>query len=397
MIVVAVASGTSVDGCDVAAVDVGWDDDTVVMRVLGTVETPLPDGLSERVLATLPPARLGMEDVCRLDTDLGHAFADAASHGVRELAGGRADLVVSPGQTVFHDVVGNRCLGTLQLGQPAWIAERTGLPVVSDLRARDVAAGGHGAPLASTFDALWLAGVNPCTRTAALNLGGIANASVVDPAYGLVASFDTGPANCLLDVAASEASGGTLGYDEGGRLALGGRVDEPLLRRLLAHPYYDLSPPKSTGRELFSADYLAEVRAGSGVAGPDLLATLTELTALTVAGALRPYGVAEVVVSGGGARNPAVMAALGRSLDPAAVGTSGEHGVGGDAKESLLWALLGFLTWHGLPGTVVAGEAVSTGATVPRALGRITPGTLPLRMPMPRTSPPRALVVHPAP
>lgn len=394
MIVVAVASGTSVDACDVAAVEVGWEDDTVAMRVLGTAETELPEGLAQRVLATLPPARLGMEDVCRLDADLGHAFAQAAEHGVRRLAGGRADLVVSPGQTVFHDVAGDRCLGTLQLGQPSWIAERTDLPVVSDLRARDVAAGGHGAPLASTFDALWLAGVNPSERTAALNLGGIANVSVVDPAYGLVASFDTGPANCLLDLAAAEASDGDLGYDADGRLAAAGRVDHALLERMLAHPYFALGPPKSTGRELFSADYLKQVRDGAEIAGPDLLATLTELTARTVADALRPYAVAQVVVSGGGARNPVLMDALRRSVAPAELERSEDHGVGGDAKESLLWALLGFLTWHGLPGTVIAGERVSTGAAVPRVLGRITPGTMPLRMPTPRTSGLRALAVR---
>lgn len=394
MIIVSVASGTSVDACDVAAVDVGWEDDTVAMRVLGTAETELPAGLAQRVLATLPPARLGMEDVCRLDTSLGHAFAEAAEHGVRRLAGGRADLVVSPGQTVFHDVDGDRCLGTLQLGQPSWIAERTNLPVVSDLRARDVAAGGHGAPLASTFDALWLAGVSPCERTAALNLGGIANVSVVDPAYGLVASFDTGPANCLLDLAAAEVSDGTLGYDVDGRLAAAGRVDDVLLERMLAHPYFALGPPKSTGRELFSADYLKQVRDGADVTGPDLLATLSELTARTVADALRPYAVGRVVVSGGGARNPALMDALRRTVAPAELERSEEYGVGGDAKESLLWALLGFLTWHGLPGTVIAGERVSTAATAPRVLGRITPGTLPLRMPPPRTSGPRALVVR---
>ncbi|MDN5854475.1 MAG: anhydro-N-acetylmuramic acid kinase [Actinomycetia bacterium] len=371
MIVVSVASGTSVDGCDIAAADVDWGGDTVVMRPLGMATRPFPDGLSERVRTTLPPAQLGMKDVCRLDTDLGAALAEAAEFGVRELAGGAADLIVSPGQTVFHDVVDGRCIGTLQLGQPAWIADRTGVEVVSDLRAGDVAAGGHGAPLASTFDALWLAGLEPDRPLVALNLGGIANVSVFDPDAGLVCSFDTGPANCLLDVAAERVSGGTLTYDVDGQMAAAGSVDRALLDRLLDHPYFNLEPPKSTGRELFSADYLGDV---SGVFGPDVLATLTEFTASTVGDAVRPYEPGGVIVSGGGAGNPMLMRAIARHVAPAELTHSTEHGVDGGAKESLLWALLGFLTWHGVPGTVRTPDGVSTGARERRVLGRITPG-----------------------
>lgn len=371
MIIVAVASGTSVDGCDVAAVDVDWDADTVVMQPLGTSTRPFPEGLPERVRATFPPAEPGMQEVCRLDTDLGAALADAADFGVRELAGGAADLIVSPGQTVFHDIVDDECKGTLQLGQPAWIAERTGVDVVSDLRASDVAAGGHGAPLASTFDALWLAGLARDRPQVALNLGGIANVSVVDPGAGLVCSFDTGPANCLLDVAAERVSGGTLTYDVDGQMAAAGGVDRALLDRLLDHPYFELDPPKSTGRELFSADYLGDV---STVFGPDVLATLTEFTARTIGDAVRPYAPGGLIVSGGGADNPVLMRAIERHVAPAELRRSVEHGVDGDAKESLLWALLGFLTWHGVPGTVRTRDGVSTGAREPRVLGRITPG-----------------------
>ena len=388
MIVVAVASGTSVDGCDIAAVDLDWQDDTVLVRPLGFTTRPFPAGLSERVRATFPPAHLGMQEVCRLDADLGVAFADAAEVGVRELAGGDADLVVSPGQTVFHDVVDGECRGTLQLGQPAWIAERTGIAVVSDLRASDVAAGGHGAPLASTFDALWLAGLASDAPLAALNLGGIANVSVVDPDAGMVCSFDTGPANCLLDVATEQVSGGDLTYDADGRLAASGQVDRVLLARLLDHPYFGLEPPKSTGRELFSADYLGDV---SGVFGPDLLATLTEFTAKTIGDAVRPYAPSDVITSGGGADNPVLVRAIERHLAPAKLTGSTEHGVDGDAKESVLWALLGFLTWHGMPGTVRAGEGVSTGARLARVLGRITPGRSALQLPARRTTAPRAL------
>src|SRR5690554_1308626 len=195
----------------------------------------------------------------------------------REVLGDRpVDLVASHGQTVFHDVVDGRVEGTLQLGQPAWIAEATGAPVVSDLRVADVAAGGQGAPLASTWDALWLGGSD---RTQiALNLGGIANVTVVQPDGSLVA-FDTGPANALLDAVVAERTGAAM--DAEGALAAVGRVDEELLGLLLEDPYYLAAPPKTTGKEHFNLDLVrgALDRLGREVGTEDLVATLTELTA----------------------------------------------------------------------------------------------------------------------
>ena len=159
MRVIGVMSGTSYDAIDVAAADLELRDDAVVLHPLGARSVPYAGELRTRIADGLPPARTSYEEVCRLDTELGHAFADAAALGVRELGDGRADLVVSHGQTLYHWVdAGGRALGTLQLGQPAWIAERTGLPVVSDLRSRDVARGGNGAPLVSIFDVLLLGG-----------------------------------------------------------------------------------------------------------------------------------------------------------------------------------------------------------------------------------------------
>jgi anhydro-N-acetylmuramic acid kinase len=285
--------------------------------------------------------------------------------------------VVSPGQTVFHDVREGRCYGTLQLGQPAWVAERTGLPVVSDLRARDVAAGGQGAPLTSTFDALWLAG--PGGPRASINLGGIASVTVVGEEDDPVVAWDTGPATCLLDVAAARVTRGQHERDDEGRLALAGTVREDLLSILLEHPHFKLAPPVSTGREAFSAGYLDDVLARvPDVDGPDLLATLTELTAATVAEALRPYAVTEVVASGGGTHNPALMAALKRLLGQVPLVASDERGIPVDGKEVVMWALLGFLTWHG-----VAGATSATGAAEPRILGRVSPGREALRLPPP--------------
>ena len=385
MRIVAVASGTSADALDVGVVDVGLDGSSVTMEIVGTGAEPWPEDLRRALLDLLPPAATTAGSICQLDQRIGVAVAEAVDRVVSQLDR-PPHLVVSPGQTVFHDVRDGRCYGTLQLGQPAWIAERTGLPVVSDLRARDVAAGGHGAPLASTLDALWLAG--PGGPRAALNLGGIANVSVVGDEGQPVLAWDTGPANCLLDVAAHLVTDGRLGYDADGRLALAGEARPDLLALLLEHPHFNQAPPVSTGREAFSAGYLDDVLARlPEVSGPDLLATLTELTALTVARAVAPYGVMEVVASGGGVHNPALMEALRRRLDVRLV-TSDERGIPADAKEVVLWALLGFLTWHGLAGTTSA-----TGAREARVLGRITPGLEPLRLPKPAAWPPRRLRV----
>jgi anhydro-N-acetylmuramic acid kinase len=385
VIVVSVASGTSADGLDVAVVDLVWDGSTIQAALRHHATEPWPGGLRERLLALLPPASTTAADVCELDTRIGQAVGAAAARVVDRFP--ETELVVSPGQTVHHEVRHDRCLGTLQLGQPAWIAEATGLPVLSDLRARDVAAGGHGAPLASTFDALWLAG--PKGPRAALNLGGIANATVVGaPIDRAALAWDTGPANCLLDVASARATGGRLRFDEDGRLAASGSVRTDLREVLLAHPFFRLKPPKSTGRETFSAAYLDEVLSRFGdLRSGDLLATLTDLTATTVAQALAPYDVVEVVVSGGGARNPALMAALRQRLSPTPLLTSAELGLPVQAKEAVMWALLGFLTWHAVPGTNGA-----TGGR-PRVLGRITPGSEPLVLPQPAGIVPTRLIL----
>src|SRR3954454_19826916 len=181
-------SGTSCDGIDAAVADLSLEREAVTMACVGDLSAPYDDALRAAIEAALPPAQTTLEAVCRLDTLIGRAFAELAARAVERYAG---ELVVSHAQTVFHAAQE----GTLQIGQPAWIAERTGLPVVADLRVRDVAAGGQGAPLVSVFDTLLLSGGKP---RAALNLGGIANITVVGAATDAIA-FDTGPANALLD------------------------------------------------------------------------------------------------------------------------------------------------------------------------------------------------------
>ncbi|GII02054.1 anhydro-N-acetylmuramic acid kinase [Planobispora takensis] len=401
MRVLGLISGTSHDGIDRAVVDWSLDEAGVLT---GTVEhtgaTPYDPGLRARIVAALPPNRVGMEEVCRLDTLIGQAFADAASECPP------ADLVCSHGQTLFHWVEEGRVRGTLQLGQPAWIAERLGVPVVSDLRVRDVGAGGQGAPLVSCFDLLLLAGLPG--RSGALNLGGIANLTVRGgesaAAYDTMAydaaahdavacgatAYDTGPACALLDAVVLAATGRPC--DEDGRLAAAGKVCEPLLAELLAEPYYRRSPPKSTGKELFHLGYLDGFAAPYGLGLQDLLATLAALTAETAGAEIRRHRLETVVVSGGGVRNPVLMGMLRERAGTARLIASDELGVPSDAKEAIAFSLLGWLTAHGLPATVSG----CTGASGPRILGAITPGRGPLRLPDPACEAPARLRLVPA-
>ncbi len=375
-------SGTSADGLDVAVADLSHADGVVTLRPLHASTVPLPGELRAAALAVLPPAVTTAEALCRLDTDFGRFCGTAAAPVAREHG---AELIASLGQTVFHWVEGGIPRGTLQVGQPAWIAEATGLPVVSDLRARDIAAGGHGAPLASTLDALWLRGGD--APRAALNLGGIANITVVQP-DGRVLGLDTGPANCLLDLEAERVTG--VGYDVDGALAARGTVDAALLERMLGEPYFAAPAPKSTGRELFTAQWTAAMVGDARVADADLAATLAELSARTVADACRAHGVTEVVASGGGMHNPVLVQRLRANLTPSVLRSTDELGLPADAKEAYLVALLGWLTWHGVPGVVPGG----TGSRVPRVLGRLSPGTDPLQLPVPLNAV-RALEVVP--
>lgn len=223
----------------------------------------------------------------------------------------------------------------------------------------------------SLVDRLWLRG-RPGTPVA-LNLGGIANLTAPDGT-----AFDTGPACALLDAATRGLSGGRLHYDVDGALAARGTVHEPLLQRLLAEPYYALPAPKTTGKELFHLGYLRDALAGFGtLTAEDVIATLTRLTARTVADAVRAVRATEVIASGGGTRNPVLMAMLGAELPGVALRTSDALGLPSDAKEAYAFAVLGFLTLHGLAGT----DPASTGARHPSVLGSITPGRNGLRVP----------------
>ncbi|MEV0247466.1 anhydro-N-acetylmuramic acid kinase [Nocardia sp. NPDC050712] len=384
MRVIGLMSGTSHDAIDAVGAEIDLRDDTLHIRIAGLLSRPYPEPLRAELIAALPPGSIDMAAVCRLDTAIGQEFAAVAVAANTELFDGAADLVASHGQTVYHWVSQGTTHGTLQLGQPAWIAERTGLPVVSDFRARDIAAGGQGAPLVGLFDVLWLAG-RP-GRAAALNIGGIANVTVTGDSP---AAFDTGPGNALIDAAVAMATDGTEHFDRAGARAARGSVDHELLKHLLAEPYYSAPPPKSTGKELFNRAYLERVLRGGPLAPNDIVATVTALTAHTIADALGPHAPTEVIASGGGTRNPTLLAMLRQRLGTARLRTSDELGLPSAAKEATAFAVLGFLTAHGLTGSYAA----CTGAAHATVLGSVTPGAAGFAFPATPSTPPRRLTV----
>lgn len=386
MRVIGMISGTSFDAVEALLADICLEGEILTCELVEHRSVPYRPDLRASIASILPPAATTIEAVCRLDVAIGRYFAEVA----KDLADthGGVDAVCSHGQTVYHWVDGKTAMGTLQLGEPAWIAELTGAAVVSDVRNRDIAAGGHGAPLVSLLDVLLL-GEKPAVVSGSLNLGGIANITVVGPAQGPVA-FDIGPANALIDASVEWLSDGRLHYDRDGGWAGRGCADAKFVGRLLDDPYFALSPPKSTGKEHFNLEYVINRLNGAELSPEDVLASVTAATAEMVATAVHRYECLELVVSGGGTRNLALMRELQARLPGTTFMRSDELGVPEASKEALVFAIIGFLTLCGLPATVPS----CTGARQASVLGSVTPGRgLPERPPA-AVRPPTQLVVR---
>jgi anhydro-N-acetylmuramic acid kinase len=300
-----------------------------------------------------------------LNFQLGELYARAVLRAVKRY--GEVQLIGCHGQTVYHEGGAH----TLQIGEPAVVAERTGVPVVSNFRARDIAAGGQGAPLVPYVDYLLFRHPKRCR--VALNIGGIANITIIPPGAPPedVVAFDTGPGNMVIDALAKEYSEGKLNYDRGGRIARSGRVNNTLLGELLADSYYRLKPPKSAGREQYGAEFVMRMKS-SRLPLQDLIATATALTAQTIAFdvALNARGWPwELVVSGGGVHNPQIMASLAKELAGVTIAKSDAYGINADAKEAIAFAILAFETWRrkasNLPSATGAKHAVILGSITP--------------------------------
>ncbi len=380
MRVIGLISGTSADGVDAVLVDVERREGRIFLETLGTESLPYPDDLRQEVLDACRPESGRVDRICRLNALLGEWFATAALRVV-EASGLRpddVDLIASHGQTVYHATQpGQEPPSTLQFAEPAIIAERTGRTVVANFRPRDIAAGGQGAPLISYVDYLLFS--DPQHARALQNIGGIANITYLQPGGRPedVFAFDTGPGNMIVDALVADLFGER--FDRDGRIAASGGIDAALLSELLADPYFAQPPPKTTGREQFGVQFarrLRELGEARGLSPADLVATATALTARSIADAFTRYlpRIDELIVSGGGAANPTMVAWLADSLRERGFGPMIRRpeafGVSSDMKEAIGFAVLGYETLHGRVGTLPR----CTGARHAVVLGQIVPG-----------------------
>lgn len=380
MLIVGLMSGTSVDGIDAALCEITGAPPHLEARIVHAITFPYPPGFQARVLAASQPESGRVDELCQLNFALGELFAQATLRLIAESNQTPAgiDLIGSHGQTFWHSVEADGSVSaTLQLTEAAVLAERTGITTISSFRPRDIAAGGQGAPLTAYID--WLLLRHPTKWRAVQNIGGIGNVTFLPPLSDRTSqpkAFDTGPGNALIDSIMVQLTDGAEAYDRDAQLARRGRVDEEWLHHLLAHPYYALQPPKTTGRELFSQAMAAELIEEGQRRGNDpssIVATITTLTAQTIADAysrFAPAPVDEVILGGGGRHNPALADMLSGLLQPARVLTHEDIGMDSDNKEALVFAVLAHETWFNRPSTLPA----LTGADHPVVLGQITPG-----------------------
>ncbi len=381
MRVIGMISGTSADAIEVVVCDLDGEPPRLELDVLGARTERIDIELQRRIHAAATVEGSDVEGICLLDVEIAEAFAAAALATVAEMSLDPADIDIigSHGQTLWHAVRDDGTVaGSLQVGNGARIAERTGITTVSDLRSRDIAAGGQGAPIVAYVD--WLLSRHATAYRAIQNLGGIGNVAYLPPLADQTtppAAFDTGPANVLIDVLMTLLTDGRQSFDRDGATAAGGAVDQSWIRELLAHPYFERQPPKTTGRELFGpgmGSQLLEAGRGRGLSDEDIVATVTAFSADSVADQYRrflPVAPDEVIVAGGGTRNPMIMTRLAQVLPAGTrVFTYEDLGYASQQKEAMAVAVLAYETWHGRPGTLPA----FTGVHHPVLMGAINPG-----------------------
>ncbi|MDQ3831973.1 MAG: anhydro-N-acetylmuramic acid kinase [Candidatus Tectomicrobia bacterium] len=384
-LVIGLMSGTSADGVDAALVQIEGSARSTRIRLHAFHTFAFPAGMREAILAASDPRTGTVHLLCRLNVALGEVFAEAALDLARKagISIGAVDLIGSHGQTVQHlpepsPLSGHAIRSTLQLGEPSVIAERTGVMTVADFRPRDMAAGGEGAPLAP-YAHYVLFGDAHRTRIVH-NIGGISNVTVLPGGGGLAAvlAFDTGPGNMPIDGAIGRMTGGQEAFDKDGVRASCGRVHQPLVDELLAHPFLRRPPPKSTGREAFGALFLDDVfvrGAELDVTGDDLIATLTAFTTATIVDAYQRfilpwYPTIESILCGGGSRNPTLRTWLRRELPEVEWLMCDDFGISADALEAVSFAVLAHETVCGHAANV----PTATGAKRHVILGKVVPG-----------------------
>ncbi len=387
-------SGTSLDGIDVAIIDITGSGFKAKINVLTSHSVPYPRPIREALLAVSnTSAQTG--DISRLNFLLGELYVEALEETAEraQLPLNTIKLIGCHGQTIFHDGQGAQYLGkkvasTFQIGESSVISERTGIDVISNFRERDVAAGGKGAPLVPYLDYLLIR--HRGRGRLAVNIGGIANLTAIPPNTNTdrVIAFDTGPGNMVIDQLVSRITQGGQTYDRDGVIAGTGQVDPKLLAKLLRDKYFRAKPPKTAGREQYGAEFVSKLL-DTELSSEDLIATATALTAESIAVAVRNFvmpemRVDEVFVSGGGTHNPTLMRMLTKALNPIPVKESTEVGLDVDAKEAIAFAVMAYETYHDRPSNV----PMATGARRSVVLGKLTPngngrnGSTPITTPM---------------
>ena len=383
LLVLGLMSGTSADGIDVALARISGAPPRLNAKLLNHTSINLPPQLRKEILRVAEQQAISASQLSQLNFRLGEVFAEAALTACRRfrVSPKKIALLGSHGQTIFHQgrpvsYLGRPTASTLQIGEPAIIAARTGITTVADFRPADIAQSGQGAPLVPYAD--YLLYRDPKLGRVSLNLGGIANITVI-PANAKpsqVFAFDTGPANMLIDALVARFTGNRQRYDKDARLAQQGRAMPALLNELMRDPYLKLAPPKSTGREYYGRTYLEKLlRLGRRhKAKPnDLIRAATIFTALSIVDALNRFvlpktKIRQLIVSGGGAHNPLILAQLAAALPQVEIVRSPQLGVPEDAKEAFAFTILAYETFHGRPSNLPS----ATGARGPATLGKIS-------------------------
>ena len=381
--IIGLMSGTSVDGIDAAIVEISGHGLETTVNLISFETFPFPTGVPQRILDLCQPDTGRVDDICEMNFYIGHLFAEAVKHVLQKSGMSANDiaLIGSHGQTIHHlpkgantNPTASRYPSTLQIGEPAVIAHETGIPTIADFRVADMAAGGQGAPLIAYPDYLLFR--DNAKTVGLLNIGGIANITVLPANCSLdaVSASDTGPGNMCIDAAVKEITGGTEHYDKSGIRAAQGTPYQPLIDEWLKHAFFQLQPPKTTGREMFGNTFAMECLTSCrnhGLTDNDCIATLTELTVQTITDYIKRFAAEQstintLYVSGGGVHNQTIMRRLSEILVDTAVEPVDNSGISADAKEAIGFAVLANETLHGHDGNVPS----ATGASVRKILGK---------------------------
>ncbi len=381
--IIGLMSGTSVDGIDAAIVEISGHGLETVVDLIAFETFPFPSGVPQRILALCQPDTGRVDDICEMNFYIGHLFAEAVKHILQKSGIPAIDisLIGSHGQTIHHlpkDASTNPNASyypsTLQIGEPAVIAHETGIPTIADFRVADMAAGGQGAPLIAYPDYLLFR--DSVKKVGLLNIGGIANLTVLPANCSLdsVSASDTGPGNMCIDAVTQEITKGAERYDTGGTRAAQGTAYQPVIDEWLKHPFFQLRPPKTTGREMFGNTFAMECLTACrkhGLTDNDCIATLTELTVQTIIHYIERFVtegnlIDTLYVSGGGVHNRTIMRRLSEVLADTTVESVDNSGISADAKEAIAFAILANESLHGHGGNLPS----ATGASVRKILGK---------------------------